>query len=73
MCFDLHFKITKITTSANTINPATVGSTIVRILFFSAGCDSTDKRIKLIRQDTMVYLLRVLGTENLMTLSIGIW
>ena len=53
MCFDLHFKITKITTSANTINPATVGSTIVRILFFSAGCDSTDKRIESIRQVTM--------------------
>ena len=53
MCFDLHFKIAKRTTSANTINPATVGSTIVRILFFSAGCDSTNRRIKLIRQVTM--------------------
>ena len=73
MCFDLHFKIAKRTTSAKTINPATVGSTIVRILFFSAGCDSTNRRIKSIRQVTMVYLLRVLGTENLMTLSTGIW
>ena len=53
MCFDLHLKITKITTSAKTINPATEGSTILRILFFSAGCDSTNRRIKLIRQVTM--------------------
>ena len=49
----LVLKIAKRTASAVTINPATVGSAIVRILFFSAGCVSTDRRIKLIRQVTM--------------------